>query len=31
MEYVDMIKKGDPDSGIVSNPDKIEKMYLKSE
>ena len=23
MEFVDMIKKGDPNSGAVSNPDKI--------
>ena len=23
MEFIDMIKKGDPNSGLVSNPDKI--------
>ena len=28
MEYVDMIKKGDPQSGAVTNPDKI--ISLKS-
>ncbi len=28
MEYVDMIKKGDPNSGAVPSPDKIVKMYL---
>ena len=28
MEFVDKIKKGDPNSGAVSNPDKI--LSLKS-
>ena len=29
MEYVDMIKKGDPSSGAVSNPDKIISIRSK--
>tara|TARA_B100000886_G_scaffold324757_1_gene269714 strand:- start:4277 stop:4825 length:549 start_codon:yes stop_codon:yes gene_type:complete len=29
MEFVDMIKKGDPNSGAVSNPDKIISIRLK--
>ena len=29
MEYVDMIKKGDPNSGSVPNPDKIISIKLK--
>ena len=29
MEFVDMIKKGDPNSGAVSDPDKI--ISLKSQ
>ena len=29
MEFVDMIKKGDPNSGSVSNPDKIISLKLK--
>jgi peptidylprolyl isomerase len=28
MEHVDKIKRGDPRSGRVSNPDKIVRMYL---
>ena len=28
MEFIDMIKKGDPNSGAVPNPDKI--ISLKS-
>ena len=29
MEFVDMIKKGDPNSGAVSNPDKIISLRSK--
>ena len=29
MEFVDKIKKGDPNSGAVSNPDKIISLRLK--
>ena len=29
MEFVDMIKKGDPNSGAVNNPDKIISLKLK--
>ena len=29
MEFVDMIKKGDPNSGSVSSPDKIISLKLK--
>ena len=29
MEFVDQIKKGDPNSGAVSNPDKIISLKLK--
>ena len=29
MEYVDKIKKGDPNSGAVSNPDKIISIKAK--
>jgi hypothetical protein len=32
MQYVDLIKKGDPDdNGKVSNPDRIIKMRLASD
>ena len=31
MEYVDMIKKGDPRSGLMSNPDIIVKMQVASD
>jgi len=29
MEFVDMIKKGDPNTGAVSNPDKIISIKSK--
>ena len=29
MEFVDMIKKGDPNSGAVPNPDKIISIKAK--
>ena len=29
MEFIDMIKKGEPNSGAVSNPDKIISLKLK--
>ena len=29
MEFVDMIKKGEPNSGSVSNPDKIISLRSK--
>jgi hypothetical protein len=29
MEFVDMIKKGDPNSGAVPNPDKIISIKSK--
>ena len=29
MEFVDKIKKGDPNSGAVSNPDKIISLRSK--
>ena len=29
MEFVDQIKKGDPNSGAVSNPDKIISIKIK--
>ena len=29
MEYIDKIKKGDPNSGAVSNPDKIVSIRSK--
>ena len=29
MEFVDMIKKGDPNSGSVSDPDKIISLKIK--
>ena len=28
MEHVDKIKRGDPSSGLVNNPDTIVKMYM---
>ena len=31
MEYVDMIKKGDPRSGLMSNPDIIVKMQVAAD
>lgn len=31
MEYVDMIKKGDPQSGMVADPDVIVKMRVASD
>jgi cyclophilin family peptidyl-prolyl cis-trans isomerase len=31
MQYVDALKKGDPDSGHVDDPDKIVKMRLESD
>ena len=29
MEFVDMIKKGDPNSGAVKDPDKIISLKIK--
>jgi len=29
MEFIDMIKKGDPGSGSVANPDKIISLRSK--
>ena len=29
MEFIDMIKKGDPNSGLVPNPDKIISLKIK--
>jgi peptidylprolyl isomerase len=31
MQFVDALKKGDPDSGHVDDPDKIVKMRLESD
>ncbi len=31
MEYVDAIKKGDPQSGMVENPDKIVRMQVAAD
>jgi hypothetical protein len=31
MQFVDEIKKGDPDSGAVSDPDKIVKMRVAND
>jgi peptidylprolyl isomerase len=31
MEYVDHIKKGDPQSGMVDNPDKIVRMQVAAD
>ncbi|MGH7008427.1 MAG: peptidylprolyl isomerase, partial [Stellaceae bacterium] len=31
MEYVDAIKKGDPQSGMVQNPDKIIRMQVAAD
>jgi peptidylprolyl isomerase len=31
MEYIDVIKKGDPQSGMVRNPDKIIRMQVAAD
>jgi peptidylprolyl isomerase len=31
MQHIDSVKKGQPDSGAVSNPDKIIKMYVQAD
>lgn len=31
MEHIDAIKKGDPQSGTVNNPDTIVKMYVQAD
>ena len=31
MQHIDNVKKGQPGSGAVSNPDKIVKMYVMAD